>query len=215
MQNNIPLSALPRRALLLGAPALAAALALGLPAAARAAGETPDAWIGRLSQEVLQTIKADKAMQAGDIDRLMQLVDEKIMPNINFRRMTASAVGPGWRQASEAQRKRLEQEFKMLLVRTYAGALKKVKDQTFDIRPMPSKAAGDDEITVRSEPVQLDYRLEKAPGSSSGWKIYDLNIMGVWLIANYRPQFSQQVNQSGIDGLIASLVERNKSNAAK
>ena len=111
----------------------------------------------------------------------------------------------------------------MLLVRTYAGALKKVKDQTFDIRPMPSKAAGDDEITVRtliqssggSEPVQLDYRLEKAPGSSSGWKIYDLNIMGVWLIANYRPQFSQQVNQSGIDGLIASLVERNKSNAAK
>ena len=223
MQNNTPLSVLQRRALLLGAPALAAALALGLPAAARAAGETPDAWIGRLSQEVLQTIKADKAMQAGDIDRLMQLVDEKIMPNINFRRMTASAVGPGWRQASEAQRKRLEQEFKMLLVRTYAGALKKVKDQTFDIRPMPSKAAGDDEITVRtliqssggSEPVQLDYRLEKAPGSSSGWKIYDLNIMGVWLIANYRPQFSQQVNQSGIDGLIASLVERNKSNAAK
>ncbi len=210
--------ALPRRALLLGG-AFALTAVLGLPGAARAADEAPDAWIGRLSQQVLQAIKSDKAMQAGDIDRIMRLVDEKIMPNINFRRMTASAVGPGWRQASDAQRKRLEQEFKLLLVRTYAGALKQVKDQTIEIRPLSAKAASDDELTVRTliqgggtDAVQLDYRLEKTPGNGAGWKIYDLNVMGVWLIATYRPQFAQQVNQAGIDGLIASLAARNKSN---
>lgn len=208
-----------RRVLLLGGAALSLAAVLA-PQAARAAAQAPDAWIDSLSQDVLQTIKSDKAMQAGDIDRIMRLVDEKIMPSVNFRRMTASAVGPGWRRASDAQRQRLEQEFKLLLVRTYAGALKQVKDQTIQIRPLSAAAASGNEITVRTliqgggaDPVQLDYRLEKT--SAGGWKIYDLNVMGVWLVANYRPQFSQQVNQNGIDGLIASLAERNKSNTAK
>lgn len=208
-----------RRVLLLGGAALSLAAVLA-PQAARAAAQAPDAWIDSLSQDVLQAIKADKAMQAGDIDRIMRLVDEKIMPSVNFRRMTASAVGPGWRRASDAQRQRLEQEFKLLLVRTYAGALKQVKDQTIQIRPLSAAAASGNEITVRTliqgggaDPVQLDYRLEKTP--AGGWKIYDLNVMGVWLVANYRPQFSQQVNQNGIDGLIASLAERNKSNTAK
>lgn len=208
-----------RRVLLLGGAALSLAAVLA-PQAARAAAQAPDAWIDSLSQDVLQTIKSDKAMQAGDIDRIMRLVDEKIMPSVNFRRMTASAVGPGWRRASDAQRQRLEQEFKLLLVRTYAGALKQVKDQTIQIRPLSAAAASGNEITVRTliqgggaDPVQLDYRLEKTP--TGGWKIYDLNVMGVWLVANYRPQFSQQVNQNGIDGLIASLAERNKSNTAK
>ena len=183
-----------RRALfaLLGGAALAAAL---LAAPAARASETPDAWVNRLSNDVLQSIKNDKSVQAGNTDRIMQLVDEKIMPNVNFRRMTASAVGPGWRQASAEQRMQLEQQFKLLLIRTYAGALKQVKSGS-------------------GEPVQLDYRLEKA-GSGAGWRIYDLNVMGVWLIANYRPQFSQQVNQNGINGLIASLTERNKCNAAR
>ncbi len=208
-----------RRVLLLGGAALSLAAVLA-PQAARAAAQAPDAWIDSLSQDVLQAIKSDKAMQAGDIDRIMRLVDEKIMPSVNFRRMTASAVGPGWRRASDAQRQRLEQEFKLLLVRTYAGALKQVKDQTIQIRPLSAAAASGNEITVRTliqgggaDPVQLDYRLEKTP--AGGWKIYDLNVMGVWLVANYRPQFSQQVNQNGIDGLIASLAERNKSNTAK
>lgn len=208
-----------RRVLLLGGAALSLAAVLA-PQAARAAAQAPDAWIDSLSQDVLQAIKSDKAMQAGDIDRIMRLVDEKIMPSVNFRRMTASAVGPGWRRASDAQRQRLEQEFKLLLVRTYAGALKQVKDQTIQIRPLSAAAASSNEITVRTliqgggaDPVQLDYRLEKTP--AGGWKIYDLNVMGVWLVANYRPQFSQQVNQNGIDGLIASLAERNKSNTAK
>lgn len=208
-----------RRVLLLGGAALSLAAVLA-PQAARAAAQAPDAWIDSLSQDVLQAIKSDKAMQAGDIDRIMRLVDEKIMPSVNFRRMTASAVGPGWRRASDAQRQRLEQEFKLLLVRTYAGALKQVKDQTIQIRPLSAAAASGNEITVRTliqgggaDPVQLDYRLEKTP--TGGWKIYDLNVMGVWLVANYRPQFSQQVNQNGIDGLIASLAERNKSNTAK
>ena len=208
-----------RRVLLLGGATLSLAAVLA-PQAARAAAQAPDAWIDSLSQDVLQAIKSDKAMQAGDIDRIMRLVDEKIMPSVNFRRMTASAVGPGWRRASDAQRQRLEQEFKLLLVRTYAGALKQVKDQTIQIRPLSAAAASGNEITVRTliqgggaDPVQLDYRLEKTP--AGGWKIYDLNVMGVWLVANYRPQFSQQVNQNGIDGLIASLAERNKSNTAK
>lgn len=211
-----------RRLFQLAAP-WAAALALGATGPwAVAATETPDAWVGRLSREVLDDIRADKAMQAGDMDRLMALVDGKIMPNVNFRRMTASAVGPGWRQASAEQRQQLEKEFKTLLVRTYAGALSQVKEQRIEVRPLPAGAMQDNELTVRTlihsgggEPVQLDYRLEKTPGQGAGWKIYDLNVLGVWLVATYRPQFSQQINSHGVDGLIQSLSERNTRNAAR
>ena len=206
----------------LGRAALAAGTvyALGLPLAALAADETPDALIRRLSEDVLKTVRADKAIQAGDIDKVIALVDKTVMPNVNFRRMTAAAVGPGWRQATPEQQKRLQDEFKVLLVRTYAGALAQVSDQTVRIKPMRA-AADDKDVLVRTEivgkgdPIQLDYRLEKTPGEGAGWKIYNLNVLGVWLVETYRSQFAQEINAKGIDGLIDTLVARNKSNAAK
>ena len=206
----------------LGRAALAAGTvyALGLPLAALAADETPDALIRRLSMDVLNTVRADKAIQAGDIDKVIALVDKTVMPNVNFRRMTAAAVGPGWRQATPEQQKRLQDEFKVLLVRTYAGALAQVSDQTVRIKPMRA-AADDKDVLVRTEivgkgdPIQLDYCLEKTPGEGAGWKIYNLNVLGVWLVETYRSQFAQEINAKGIDGLIDTLVARNKSNAAK
>ncbi|MGV8803909.1 MAG: MlaC/ttg2D family ABC transporter substrate-binding protein [Polaromonas sp.] len=197
---------------------LSATLGLALLACApfvRAADEAPDALIRRVSSEVLDTIKADKAIQAGDMSRVLTLVDNKVMPNVNFTRMTASAVGRNWRQASPEQKKRLQDEFKTLLVRTYSGALSQVKDQTLSVKPLRA-APADTEVTVRTEvlgrgnPVQLDYRMEKTP---TGWKIYDLNVLGVWLVETYRTQFAQEISTSGVDGLIASLAQRNKSNA--
>jgi phospholipid transport system substrate-binding protein len=188
--------------------------------AVRAEDEAPDALIKRLSVDVLDTIKADKAIRAGDMGRVVALVDSRIMPNVNFQRMTASAVGPGWRQATPEQQKRLQDEFKILLVRTYAGALAQVSDQTIAMKPLRA-APEDKEVVVRTEvkgrgdSIQLDYRLEKTPGVGAGWKIYNLNVLGVWLVETYRSQFAQQINAKGIDGLIDSLTEQNKANAKK
>jgi phospholipid transport system substrate-binding protein len=185
-----------------------------------AADEAADAFIKRLSTEVLNGIKADKAIQSGDVSRIVALVDTLVMPNVDFKRMTASAVGPKWRQATPEQQQRLQEEFKILLVRTYAGALTQVNDVTFSIKPMRS-GPDDKEVVVRTEikgrgdPVQLDYRLERTPGQGAGWKIYNLNVLGVWLVDTYRSQFAQEINAKGIDGLIATLVERNKTNAKK
>ncbi|NDZ15108.1 hypothetical protein C7T35_06050 [Variovorax sp. WS11] len=182
-----------------------------------AADETPDALVKRLSTDVLETIKADKSIKAGDVSKIMVLVDTKIMPNVNFQRMTASAVGPAWRQATPEQQQRLQEEFKKLLVRTYAGALDQVSDQSVVVRPFRG-SPDDKEVLVRTEvrgsgdPVQLDYRLEKTPGEAGGWKIYNLNVLGVWLVDTYRSQFAQEINAKGIDGLIAALTERNKRN---
>ena len=190
---------------------------LGVVPAVRAADEAPDALIKRISAEVLDNIKADKDVQAGDMSKVIGLVDTKIMPNVNFTRMTASAVGRSWRQATPEQQKRLQEEFKILLVRTYSGALSQVKEQSVSIKPLRGSPA-DTEIVVRTEvlgrgdPVQLDYRMEKTPG---GWKIYDLNVLGVWLVETYRTQFSQEINAKGVDGLIASLAQRNKSNTGE
>ncbi len=182
--------------------------------------EAPDAFVKRISVDVLDTIKADKAMRSGDIARIVTLVDTRIMPHVDFQRMTASAVGPGWRQATPEQQKRLQDEFKILLVRTYAGALSQVSDQTVVMKPL--RASPDDkELVVRSEvrgsgdPIQLDYRLEKTPGQGAGWRIYNLNVLGVWLVETYKSQFSQEINAKGIDGLIDSLAARNKSNTKK
>lgn len=186
----------------------------------QAEDEAPDVLIKRLSVDVLETIKADKAIRAGDMNRLVALVDARIMPNVNFGRMTASAVGPAWRQATPEQQKRLQEEFKTLLVRTYAGALAQVSDQTIAMKPLRA-APEDKEVLVRSEirgsgdPIQLDYRLEKTPGQGAGWRIYNLNVLGVWLVENYRSQFSQEINAKGVDGLINTLTERNKANAKK
>ncbi len=199
---------------------LALSLSGLLVAPASAADEAADALIKRLSSEVLDSIRADKAIQAGDVTRIVALVDSKIMPNVNFQRMTAAAVGPAWRQASPEQQKRLQEEFKILLVRTYAGALTQVSDQTIFVRPMRA-AADDKEVVVRTEvkgrgdAIQLDYRLEKTAGEGAGWKIYNLNVLGAWLVETYRSDFAQQINAKGLDGLIASLSERNKANAKK
>ncbi len=188
---------------------------------AHAADEAPDALVKRLSADVLDSIKADKSIQSGDITKIVALVDGKIMPNVNFQRMTASAVGPGWRQASPEQQKRLQDEFKILLVRTYSGALAQVtNDQNITVKPLRA-AAGDTDVMVRTEvkgkgdPIQLDYRLEKTPGQGAGWKIYNLNVLGVWLVETYRSQFAQEINAKGIDGLIATLAARNQTNAGK
>jgi phospholipid transport system substrate-binding protein len=191
--------------------------AAGFVRPALAADEAPDALVKRLSSDVLDTIKADKSIKAGDVAKIMQLVDSKIMPNVNFLRMTSSAVGPAWRQATPEQQKRLEDAFKTLLVRTYAGALDQVSDQTVFVRPFRG-SPDDNEVLVRTEvkgsgdPVQLDYRLEKTPGEAGGWKIYNINVLGVWLVDTYRTQFAQQINAKGIDGLIAALEARNKNN---
>lgn len=185
-----------------------------------AVDEAADVLIKRLSTEVLDSIKGDKAIQAGDVSRLVALVDGKIMPNVNFQRMTASAVGPAWRQATPEQQKRLQDEFKTLLVRTYAGALAEVSEQVIIMKPLRA-AADDKEVMVRTEvkghgdSIQLDYRLEKTPGQGAGWKIYNLNVLGVWLVETYRSQFAQEINAKGIDGLIATLTERNKLSAKK
>jgi phospholipid transport system substrate-binding protein len=199
----------------LGGLMVSAAAVLSLPL--QAAEEAPDALVKRISGEVMAAVKADPAIQAGDVNRIVALVDSKIMPSVNFTRMTASAVGRHWRQATPEQQKQLQDEFKTLLVRTYAGALGEVKDQNLSFRPMRSRPE-DTEVVVRSEvrgrgePIQLDYRLEKAEG---GWKIYDLNVMGVWLVETYRTQFAQEISSKGIDGLIATLAQRNKSNASR
>ena len=199
--------------LLLGASTL-----LAIPA--RAADEAADALIKRLSTEVLDSIKADKAIQSGDLSRIITLVDARIMPNVNFQRMTAMAVGPAWRQATPEQQKHLQDEFKILLVRTYAGALTQVSDQTIAIKPMRA-AAEDKKVVVRTEvkgrgdAIQLDYRLEKTPGEGAGWKIFNMNVLGVWLVETYRSQFAQEISAKGINGLIGTLTERNKTNAKK
>jgi phospholipid transport system substrate-binding protein len=195
-------------------------LGLGAGVAAYAEDEAPDALIKRLSSDVLETIKSDKSIRTGELARVVALVDARIMPNVNFQRMTASAVGPAWRQATPEQKAQLQDEFKILLVRTYAGALAQVTDQTIAMKPMRS-APEDKEVVVRTEikgrgdPIQLDYRLEKTPGQGAGWRIYNLNVLGVWLVETYKSQFAQEINAKGLDGLIATLAERNKANAKK
>jgi phospholipid transport system substrate-binding protein len=185
-----------------------------------AADMAADAFIKQLSDEVIDTIKGDKAFQANNMTKLNALVDTKVMPHVNFRRITASAVGPGWSKATSEQQKQLQEEFKLLLLRTYAGALSQITDQTITVKPLRASPE-DTEIVVRTEvrgkgePIQLDYRLEKTPGAGSGWKIYNLNVMGVWLMETFRSQFAQEINAKGIDGLIATLKSRNQAIASK
>jgi phospholipid transport system substrate-binding protein len=193
-----------------------AALALSAAFVAPAlAGVAPDALVRDLSVEIIDAVKADPAIQAGDVAKVIALVDAKVLPYLNFQRMTASAVGLPWRQATPAQKEKLQAEFKLLLVRTYAGALAQVKDQTVHMKPFRAHA-DDDEVLVRTEvkgggePIQLDYRLEK---SGDSWKIYDVNVLGIWLVNQYKSAFGQEVKNGGIDGLIAKLAERNKAAA--
>ncbi|MGE0312045.1 MAG: phospholipid-binding protein MlaC [Lautropia sp.] len=195
-----------------------AAFVAGLALVGSVAAQTaPDRFIESLSTKMIDQLKADKAVQDGDVGRVSELVDKTLMPNVNFERMTALSVGRGWRDASPDQRARLMKEFRVLLLRTYAGAFTSVKDQQVRMKPFRGDAA-DKEVLVKSEivqqrgdPIQLDYRLEKA---NDGWKIFDVNVLGVWLIQTYRNQFGQEISAGGIDGLIKSLADKNKSFAA-
>jgi phospholipid transport system substrate-binding protein len=194
----------------------AATLGLSAVFAHAQAAKAPDALIKEVSSDVLNAVKADKSIKQGDVNKVIALVDAKVMPHVNFQRMTASAVGRYWRQATPEQQKRLQEEFKILLVRTYSGALAQVQDQTVELKPMRS-GADDKEVVVKTEirgrgdPVQLDYRLENVGGE---WKVYDINVLGVWLVENYRNSFSQEIGANGIDGLITKLTERNKAAGA-
>jgi phospholipid transport system substrate-binding protein len=201
---------------------LLSALVLGsaFVAAGVAHAETaPDALVKQVSNEVIDAVKADKAIQAGDVQRINALVDQKVMPHVNFQRMTSASVGRYWRTATPEQQKRLQEEFKTLLVRTYAGALTQVKDQTTVVlKPMRSQPS-DTEVVVRTEvrntggePVQLDYRLEKAGDT---WRVYDINVGGIWLVEQYRNSFAQEIGANGVDGLIAKLAEKNKGAGGK
>ena len=195
----------------------AVSMTLALAAAQAQTATAPDALIKQVSIEVIDSVKSDKAIQAGDVGKIIALVDAKVMPHVNFQRMTASAVGRFWRTATPEQQKRLQDEFKTLIVRTYAGALTQVKEQTVQLKPLRA-GADDSEVVVRTEvkgkgdAIQLDYRLEKA---GTSWKIYDVNVLGVWLVEQYRSSFAQEIGSAGIDGLIAKLAERNKAAASK
>ena len=188
---------------------------------AQAQTQAPDVFVNKLTNELLDMVRKDPALKAGDLQKIGLVLDTKLLPYINFQRMTAGAVGPAWRQATPEQQKRLQDEFKMLLMRSYSGALAQVKDtSTIVVKPMRN-AGNDNELVVRSEirggaePIPIDYRLEKTTESDSGWRIYNFNILGIWLVDNYRTQFAQEINAKGIDGLIATLSERNKANNKK
>jgi phospholipid transport system substrate-binding protein len=196
---------------------LTAAILSVVAVGAQAQAKAPEALIKEVSTDVLEAVKADKTIRAGDLRKVIALVDQKVLPYVNFKRMTAAAVGRYWRQATPEQQQRLQDEFKLLLVRTYSGALSQVSaEQTVELKPMRSSPS-DQEVVVRTEirgkgdPIQLDYRLEKAGDS---WKIYDVNVLGVWLVENYRNSFAQEIGANGIDGLIGKMAERNKAAAA-
>jgi phospholipid transport system substrate-binding protein len=190
------------------------------PAHAQAAAAAPDVMVRQISNDVIDSVKADKAIQAGDIGKIQALVDAKVMPNVNFEVVTRSAVGPKWREASPEQRSKLQTEFKALLVRVYAGALTQIRDQTVEITktmPVPggNQVVVQSEVRGKGEPIKLDYRLDKfGEADKQAWKIIDVNVGGIWLVQSYRSQFAPVVGGAGgIDALIARLVEQNKSAA--
>ena len=179
---------------------------------AAADNSTPDGLIKELSIETLEAVRADKAIQAGDVQRIQALVENKVMPYVNFKKLTAGAVGRYWRQATPEQQDRLQKEFRLLLIRTYAGALSQVKDQQLAFKPLKAAPEETDvvvktQVRGKGDPIQLDYRLEKA---DKGWFIYDMNVLGIWLGEQYRSSFAQEISASGIDGLIKTLSDRNQ-----
>ena len=196
--------------------ALAFTVAALVAPMARAQAVAAEAFVKQLSAEVVDAVKGDKAIQSGDVARIRALVDTKVMPHVNFDRMTAMSVGPQWRSATPDQRKRMLEEFKLLLVNTYSGAMTQVKDQTIFVKPL-RVAPVDGEVVVKSEvrgsgePIQLDYRLEKA---GEGWKIYDVNVGGFWVVEAYKGQFAKDLSTGGLDALINRLAEKNKSKPA-
>jgi phospholipid transport system substrate-binding protein len=177
---------------------------------------TPDGLIKTVVSDVMASVKSDPEIQKGNISRIVDLVEKKIVPYADMRRTTEMAMGPNWKKATPEQQAQLVFEFKTLLIRTYSGALSQLRDQTIQFKPL--RAAPDDKEVVvktvligRGDPVPLDYRLEK---TANGWRVYDMNIMGVWLVEAYRNQFANQIGQSGIEGLVKFLQDRNKQLAA-
>ena len=187
-------------------------------APAPAGNEAPDVLVKRISQDVLDTAKADKDIQAGNQKRVMDLVETKILPYVDFQRMTSLAAGRYWREASPEQQKQLSTEFRSLLIFTYSGALSQVKNETIEFKPLRADPS-DTEVEVRSqvnvargEPIPLNYRVAKSP---TGWKIYDINVLGAWLVETYKGTFASEISKGGIDGLIKTLSEKNKKLASK
>jgi len=175
----------------------------------------PDVLIKNTAQEVLTIVKQDKDIRAGDKKKILALVDAKVLPNFDFDRMTRLAVGKGWRSATPEQKKSLVTEFRNLLVRTYANAFTGYQDQTLEVKPL-TLPAGADEVTVKSsiikpgaQPVEVDYEMEK---TADGWKAFDLIVEGASLVTTYRGNFSETIQQSGIDGLIKMLTDKNAAN---
>jgi len=188
-----------------------------LGATAAFAQTAPDALIKQVAGDVIESVKSDKAIQAGDIARIQGLVDTQVLPHVDLQRMTAAVVGRAWKTATPEQQAKLQAEFKTLLIRTYAGALTKVNAQTsIDLKPTRS-APDDTDVTVRTnvkgsgDPIEIDYKLEKLP---TEWKIFDVNVLGVWLVDQYKSSFAQQIASGGVDGLISALVAKNKAPAA-
>jgi len=209
-----------RRAIVFSALASAAILQGHRAAATEAVSRgdmSPDALVQSVSAEVLDNIKADPALRNGDFNKLQRLIDDKVAPYVDFERMTRLSVGPGWRGATPEQRQALMREFRTYVVRTYSGALSRVTDHQVKMRPFKAQPT-DTEVVVRSlvapsngDPIQLDYRLEK---TDSGWKIFDVTILGVSMVETFRNSFASEVNQNGVDGLIKALADRNKQLAA-
>lgn len=182
------------------------------------AQEAPDALVRKNTNEILAALKADKDLAAGDQKKVEKLADEKVLPFFNFTRMTQLAVGRSWRDANDAQKKSLIDEFRTLLVRTYSTSLSQFRNQTIDVKPT-KMAAGETEVVVKTQvnqpggqPIPIDYSMEK---SGDSWKVFDVLIDGVSLVTNYRSSFATEIQKSGIDGLIKSLSERNSKNSAK
>lgn len=175
-----------------------------------------DVMIQTVTNQVLDTIRSDSSIKSGDIKRITEVVNEKILPYTDFRRTTQLATGRAWRTATPAQQDQLVEQFKMLLIRTYSGALSQVRDQQVQFKPFRANP-DDTDVVVRSnvmnngQPLELDYRLYKTP---QGWRVYDLNVAGAWLIQVYQQQFTEKVSQSGVDGLIQFLTQRNQQLAA-
>ena len=190
-------------------------LSLLFASAGALAQEAPDALVKRISQDVLDTAKADKSIQAGNNKRIRALVESKVLPHVDFTRMTMLASGRHWRAMSPQQKSRLTAEFRDLLIHTYSGAISQIKDQTLHFRPFRASPADADVVvysqviqTRGREPIQLNYRLQK---QGNAWKIYDLNILGAWLVQTYKGTFDTEINKSGVDGLIKTLAAKNQS----
>lgn len=191
----------------------------GAATATPATVEAPDVLVKRISQDVIDTAKADKAIQAGDQKKVMDLVESKILPYVDFQRMTQLASGRFWRDATPEQQKALSAEFRTLLIYTYSGALSQIKNETVEFKPMRADPS-DTEVEVRSqvnvprgEPIPLNYRVAKS--ANNGWKIYDINVLGAWLVETYKGTFASEISKGGIDGLIKALSEKNKKLASK